>query len=74
MTYPKSLYSLVPDGDVIKPSDYFGIGSAMDFKYGFEVSKAFNRQNQLKWFQTFGKLTSRNCPLCDFEEFLKLPL
>ncbi|XP_066908715.1 alpha-amylase 1 [Halyomorpha halys] len=45
-----------PDDDVIKPHEYTSIGGAMDFKYGFELARALNRENKLKWFRTFGEM------------------
>ncbi|CAH1397787.1 unnamed protein product [Nezara viridula] len=44
-----------PDDDVIKPQEYTSLGGVMDFKYGFELARAFNKENKLKWLRTFGK-------------------
>ncbi|CAH1391971.1 unnamed protein product [Nezara viridula] len=46
------------DGDAIKPQEYTRIGGALDFKYGFELARAFsygNDHNQLRWFYNFGE-------------------
>lgn len=39
----------------LKPSDYYRSGSVTDFKYAFEVTRAFRNENQLKWYKTFGQ-------------------
>ena len=34
---------------------YYPLGMVTDFKYGYELSRAFRGKNNLKWFETFGE-------------------
>lgn len=39
----------------IKASEYYQFGHVTDFKYGYEVSRAFRNDNLLKWYSGFGE-------------------
>lgn len=39
----------------IKASEYYPTGHVTDFKYGYEISRAFRKHNLLKWYSTFGE-------------------
>lgn len=39
----------------MKGSEYYPTGHVTDFKYGFEVSRAFRRHNLLKWYSSFNE-------------------
>lgn len=41
----------------LQPDQYYGSGSVTDFKYAYEVNRAFRNENKLKWYKTFGKYT-----------------
>ncbi|KAL0838999.1 hypothetical protein ABMA28_016996 [Loxostege sticticalis] len=41
-------------GEAVSKNEYTPLAAVTEFKYGMELSRAFNRGNQLRWLENFG--------------------